>query len=125
MFAVHKTTGSSAAMLHGTNQRVKYFSTHFSTHRSIRKKQIAESCESCPKGRLTGSYVSVNRYGDPACNGPGWEAVAASRIGNEKRPSVKYRGRYAEESIPAMESESPHGMRESRLDHLDPELSTP
>ena len=46
-------------------------------------------------------------------------------MGNEKRSSVQYRGACAEESIPAMESESLHGMRESRLDNVKSELSTP
>jgi hypothetical protein len=50
---------------------------------------------------------------------------AAAVIGPVKRASVKYRGACEEESIPAMEGESLHGMRESRLDHVNSELSTP
>ena len=32
-------------------------------------------------GRLTVSSLSVNSYGEPACNGPPWESVPASSIG--------------------------------------------
>jgi len=49
----------------------------------------------------------------------------AGRIGTAKCRSVKLPPVGEEESIPAMESESLQGPRESRLDDVNSELSTP